>query len=65
MPRTVHAARFRSVPLPDAADRLPRDTGGMLKKIRALLTGARRRVRLEPQPEDAVWPTLRNYPYAA
>ena len=21
--------------------------------------------RLEPAPEDAVWPTLRNYPYAA
>jgi hypothetical protein len=37
----------------------------MLNMIRALLTGARRRIRLEPAPEDAVWPTLRDYPYTA
>lgn len=24
-----------------------------------------RRSRFAPAPEDAVWPTLRNYPYAA
>jgi hypothetical protein len=56
MLRMLHAIHIGGRPLLARLARAPR------KDVPAARSRPR---RLEPAPEDAVWPTLRNYPYAA